>query len=110
MTAEEQSSSVQVSYTVKELFEDIKRELENLGRKLDSKADRAELLELSREVANIRTQFVALQNAVNDVETTSSVHAQADRNLQEWKRWVIPTFLTLAALAIGVIQLFKGSH
>lgn len=110
MAAEDQTSAVNVSYTVKELFEDIKRELENLGRKLDSKADRAELLELSREVANIRTQFVALQNAVNEVETTSSVHAQADQALQEWKRWVIPTVLTLAALALGVVQLVKGSH
>ena len=110
MAAEDQSSAVNVSYTVKELFEDIKRELENLGRKLDSKADRAELLELSREVANIRTQFVALQNAVNEVETTTSVHAQADQALQEWKRWIIPTVLTLAALALGVVQLVKGSH
>lgn len=110
MATEDQSSAVNVSYTVKELFEDIKRELENLGRKLDSKADRAELLELSREVANIRTQFVALQNAVTEVETSSSMQAQADQALQEWKRWVIPTLMTLAALAVGVIQLVKGTH
>jgi hypothetical protein len=107
MTIEDQGSIVNVSYTVKELFEDIKRELENLSVKLDSKADRVELLELSREVANIRTQFVALQNAVTEVETTNTVHVQAAKAQEEWKRWVVPTLMTLALLALGVIQSFR---
>lgn len=108
MATDEQGSSAHVSYTVKELFEDIKRELENLSNKLDSKADRVELLELSREVADIRTQFVALQNAITEVETTSMVHAETDRAQEEWKRWLIPTALAIALLAVGVIQLVKG--
>lgn len=109
MAADDQGSAVNVSYTVKELFEDIKRELENLSIKLDSKADRVELLELSREVADIRTQFVALQNMINEVETASAVHVQASKAQQEWKQWAVPTLLTLALLAIGLVQLMKGS-
>lgn len=106
---EDQSSAVNVSYTVKELFEDIKRELENLSNKLDSKADRVELLELSREVADIRTQFVALQNMINEVETASAVHVQASKAQQEWKQWALPTILTVALLVVALMQLTKKS-
>lgn len=108
MAAEDQSSTVNVSYTVKELFEDIKRELENLSIKLDSKADRVELLELSREVADIRTQFVALQNMINEVETANAVHVQSSKAQREWQQWMVPTLLTLALLAVGLVQLMKG--
>jgi len=107
MANDEQVTTVHVSYTVKELFEDIKRELEGLSIKLDSKADRVELLELSREVANIRTQFVSLQSMINEVETASVVHEQTSRAQREWKQWAIPTLLALALLAVGVIQLIQ---
>jgi hypothetical protein len=109
MASDDQGSTVNVSYTVKELFEDIKRELENLSNKLDSKADRVELLELSREVADIRTQFVTLQNMITEVETVSTVHAQTSRAQKEWQQWAIPTLLTVALLAVGIVQLMKGS-
>lgn len=109
MAVDEQGSAVNVSYTVKELFEDIKRELENLSNKLDSKADRVELLELSREVADIRTQFVALQNMITEVETASAVHMQTSKDHKEWQQWAIPTLLSVALLAVGLIQLLKGS-
>lgn len=108
MTTDEQGSTVNVSYTVKELFEDIKRELENLVNKLDSKADRVELLELSREVADIRTQFISLQGMITEVETASAVHMQASKAQKEWQQWAIPTILTVALLAVGVFQLIKG--
>ena len=105
MDRDEQTSTVHVSYTVKELFEDIKRELESLNDKLDNKADRVELLELAREVANIRTQFVSLQGMISDVETSSAVHVQTTNAEREWRRWAIPTLLTVALLVIGVVQL-----
>lgn len=108
MATEDQGSTVNVSYTVKELFEDIKRELENLSNKLDSKADRVELLELSREVADIRTQFATLQSVITEVETANTVHHESDRAQEELKRWAIPTLLALALLAVGVIQLVKS--
>jgi hypothetical protein len=107
MAPEEQVSTVHVSYTVKELFEDIKRELENLNTKLDNKADRVELLELAREVANIRTQFVTLQGMISEVETVNTIHAETDRARVEWHRWVIPTALTIALLVLGVLQYVK---
>ncbi len=107
MATEEQGSTVHVSYTVKELFEDIKRELETLNLKLDNKADRVELLELSREVANIRTQFVTLQNMITEVEAVSMAHADSNKAKAEWRRWAIPTLLTVALLVIGVLQLAK---
>lgn len=108
MAIDEHSSTVHVSYTVKELFEDIKRELENLSNKLDSKADRVELLELSREVADIRTQFVALQNAVTGVDAVSTVRTEVSKAQQEWQRWLIPTGLAIALLVVGIVQLMKG--
>jgi hypothetical protein len=107
MAAEEQVSTVHVSYTVKELFEDIKRELENLNTKLDHKADRVELLELAREVANIRTQFVSLQGLISEVETVNTIHAENDKAQVEWRRWTIPTLLSIALLVIGVLQLIR---
>jgi len=107
MAPEEQVSTVHVSYTVKELFEDIKRELESLNTKLDNKADRVELLELAREVANIRTQFVTLQGMIAEVETANTIHAETDKAKVEWNRWAVPTLLTIALLVIGVIQLIK---
>lgn len=108
MATDDQGSTVNVSYTVKELFEDIKRELENLNIKLDAKADRVELLELSREVADIRTQFVALQSAITEVETASAIHNESSKAQEELQRWAIPTLLSLALLVIGVLQLIKG--
>jgi hypothetical protein len=107
MAPEEQVSTVHVSYTVKELFEDIKRELENLNVKLDNKADRVELLELAREVANIRTQFVTLQGMVTEVETVNNIHSENDKAKIEWNRWLIPTVLTIALLMLGVLQYVK---
>lgn len=97
-----------VNFSVKELFEDIKTSLERLDRKLDNKADRLELINLSHDVDKLRREFTNLQAVVTEVESTHHVETKTKAAVAEWNRWIVPVILAFALLGVAIVQLVKS--
>lgn len=90
-----------VSYSIKELLDGIKTSIDRLYGKLDTKADRSEVAELSRQMDHESRRIDTLEN-------TRDADARSDNRMQEWQRWAIPVLITIAMLAVSIIQLMKG--
>lgn len=88
-----------VSYSIKELLDGIKTSIDRLYGKLDTKADRSEVLELSRQLSQESKRVDAL-------ETTYKVETKNETEQREWTRWVVPAIIAIAMLGVSIIQLF----
>jgi hypothetical protein len=92
-------SSGSVSYSIKELLDGIKTSIDRLYGKLDTKADRSEVLELSRQISQESKRVDAL-------ETTYRVETKSESDHKEWTKWLIPALIAVAMLGVSIIQLF----
>jgi uncharacterized circularly permuted ATP-grasp superfamily protein len=92
-------SSGTVSYSIKELLDGIKTSIDRLYGKLDTKADRSEVLELSRQINHESKRVDAL-------ETTYKVETQNESEHREWTKWLIPAIIAIAMLGVSILQLF----
>lgn len=99
--ADEEGAGGTVSYSIKELLDGIKTSIDRLYVKLDTKADRSEVTDLSKRVSHESKRVDAL-------ETTYRVESQTEANSREWTKWLVPSLIAIAMLAVSVIQLFKG--
>lgn len=86
-----------ITYSVKELLSDIRGSLGRLEGKLDAKADRSEVAELIRRVD-------AESNRITAIETHINTQSKADVEAKEWKRFVLPTCLSVIVVAISILS------
>ena len=100
-----------VSYSVKELFNDIKLSLERLDIKLSNKASRDELqalaAELQHEVNELNAQLASQRGRLDKMEAVQELSEKTTHAVSEWKRWLWPFLLTVALVVIAVMQLQK---
>lgn len=100
-----------VSYSVKELFEEIKGSLDRLDTKLSNKASRDELqalaAELQHEVNELNTLLATQRARVDKLEAARELTEKTTNAVSEWKRWLWPFLLTVALVVIAVMQLQK---
>lgn len=90
-----------VSYSIKELLDGIKTSIDRLYIKLDTKADRSEVVELSRKVSHESKRVDAL-------ETTYRVENQNEAASREWTKWLVPSLIAVAMLGVSILQLLRG--
>lgn len=90
-----------VSYSIKELLDGIRTSIDRLYGKLDTKADRSEVIELSQRVNNESKR-------IDTLETSREVETRSDSQHRDWNRWVIPVLITIAMLAVSIIQLMRS--
>lgn len=88
-----------ISYSIRELLDGIKSSIDRLYGKLDTKADRSDVLELSKRINHESKR-------VDVLETTYRVETQNDNQQREWTKWLIPAIIALAMLGVSVLQLF----
>lgn len=100
-----------VSYSVKELFEDIKLSLDKLDTKLSNKASRDELqalaAELQHEVNELNNQLASQRGRLDKIEAAKELAEKTTTAVSEWKRWLWPFLLTVALVVIAIMQLQK---
>lgn len=99
--ADEEHSSGSISYSIKELLDGIKTSIDRLYVKLDTKADRTELVELSKKV-----QYDSKR--VDVLETTRQVEVTNEGITREWTKWIVPSFIALAMMVISILQFLRG--
>lgn len=100
-----------VSYSVKELFEEIKGSLEKLDNKLTNKVDRDELQavagELQHEINEVNNRLTSQRGRIDRLETARELAERTTKAVSEWKRWLWPFLLTVALVIIAIMQLQK---
>jgi DNA repair exonuclease SbcCD ATPase subunit len=100
-----------VSYSVKELFEEIKTSLDKLDTKLSSKASRDELQalasELQHEVNELNNRLASQRGRIDRLEAAKELAEKTTNAVSEWKKWFLPTLLTIALVVIAILQLMK---
>lgn len=96
-----------VAYTIKELFEEIKRSIESISMKLDSKADKSEVESLARDLVQFREELNELHRMIDAYASNHSAQTKAKASLDGWKQWSIIAILTVALLILGILQYFK---
>lgn len=99
--ADEENAGGTISYSIKELLDGIKSSVDRLYGKLDTKADRSELLDLTKRVNHESKR-------VDILETTRNVEARNEENSREWTKWLVPSILTVAMLVVSIVQLTRG--
>lgn len=100
--AEEENSGGTISYSIRELLDGIKTSIDRLYGKLDTKADRTELVELSKRVSHESKR-------VDILETTRQVEVHHDEDHKEWTKWIVPTTLGILMFGVSVLQLMRGN-
>lgn len=107
----DESVHTSVSYSVKELFEEIKISLDKLDVKLTSKASRDELQalasELQHEVNELNNRLTSQRGRIDRLEAAKELTEKTTNAMSEWKRWFFPTLLTISLVVIAVMQLMK---
>ena len=102
-----------VSYSVKELFEEIKGSLERLDTKLSNKASRDELQalasELQHEVNELNNRLSSQRGRIDKLEAARELAERTTTAVSEWKRWLWPFLLTVALVVIAIMQLQKST-
>lgn len=85
-----------ITYTVKELLNDIRGSLGRLEGKLDAKADRSEVAELMHRIDQESTRITVVEAHVN-------AQKQVAAENKEWHRFIWPTLASLALIALGLL-------
>lgn len=100
-----------VSYTVKELFEDIKDSLKNLDVKMSNKASRDELQELAgelqHEVNELNARLTSHHGRIDKLEARQEFEERTSSKISEWRKWLWPFLATILLIAISIVQLLK---
>lgn len=87
-----------IVYTIKELLAEIRTKLDNLDGKLSSKADRADIADLNHRHEVMDARIDQLEREIEHQQRTQKASV-------EWRRYMLPTALTLALVALAVLQL-----
>lgn len=85
-----------VSYTVKELLNDIRGSLGRLEGKLDAKADRTEVVELIHRIEVESSRITAVETHINAQKIVVA-------ETKEWHRFIWPFVTSLALIAVGLL-------
>lgn len=88
----------QVSYSVKEILDRIEGKVDTLVAGLASKADVSALIALGQQVDQHSRLLDQLSQRLKDTDETAAAK-------QDWRRWIIPTILSLVATAAMIIPL-----
>lgn len=95
----------------------VESKIDTLFMKLDAKADKTELAELRQQIESKadKADMVELEHRLGDESRrTDAVERDLDHRVKsgaerkEWRQFVMPTILSVALLAVAVIQLMKG--
>lgn len=107
----DEGGAYSVSYSVKELFEEIKESLEKLDNKLVNKASRDELQalasELQHEVNELNTRLSSQRGRIDKLEARQEFEERTSSKISEWRKWLLPFLLTVALVVIAIMQLLK---
>jgi hypothetical protein len=108
---EDRDSSSVVSYSVKELLGEIKSSIDRLDIKLTAKADREEVLsitsQLQRDVRDLDARLHHERTRIDGIVKAEEVEDKVASKTTEWRRWSIPTLLTVLLVVLAILQLKK---
>lgn len=99
-----------VSYTVKELLRDIKGSVDQLNGKMDAKADKADVIQLTKIVDTHDDRLGGVETRVTVLETQRDVNEKVDTQQVEWWKWLVPTLIALAVLIVSILGYLATSH
>jgi hypothetical protein len=85
-----------ITYTVKELLSDIRGSLGRLEGKLDTKADRTEVVELIHRIEVESSRITAVETHVNAQKIVVA-------ETKEWHRFIWPFVTSLALVALALL-------
>lgn len=85
-----------ITYTVKELLSDIRGSLGRLEGKLDSKADRSEVVELIGRIEQVNHRTTV-------IETHISTQKQVVAETKEWHKFIWPFLTSMALVALALL-------
>lgn len=94
----------------------VESKIDLLTGKLEGKADKTELAELRQALENKadKTDLVELEHRVgSEAKRTDTIekdyehHSRSQTEKKEWRQYVMPLIISLALLAIGVLQVMK---
>ena len=99
-----------VSYTVKELLRDIKGSVDQLNGKMDAKADKAEVLQLTKVVDTHDDRLGGVETRVTVLETQRVSDERTDAQQGGWLKWTVTTLIALAVLIVSILGYIATSH
>jgi hypothetical protein len=79
-------------------------EVSALAERLETKATKDDLAELRARVERESERIERESERTDGLEKHAELHIQRDTDRTEWRRWAVPLALTLALLAVGVVQ------
>ena len=85
-----------ISYTVKELLNDIRGSLGRLEGKLDAKADRTEVVELIHRIEIESSRITAVETHVNAQKLVVA-------ETKEWHRFIWPFLTSIALVGLALL-------
>lgn len=87
----------EVSYTVKELLSQLNSRIDAFMTLLGSKADQT-------VVAHVVERVDQLDTRVGVLETDGKATAKHFTAKQDFRRWVVPTVISVAAVVVAILQ------
>src|SRR6185312_6259411 len=88
---------LEVSYSVKELLQQLNMRIDAFMTLLASKADQSSVIHVSDRIDQLEPRVTNLEN----IQKFQARHSSAR---QEFRRWIVPTLISLAAVAAAVFQ------
>jgi hypothetical protein len=92
-----------VSYTVKELLNDIRTTVGRMDGKLDAKADRVFVEQVATKVEKNTADIVALQQQNHDHVQWRETWEKARNAQTEWWKWAVGIGLTLVLVFLATV-------
>jgi len=99
-----------VSYTVKELLRDIKGSVDQLNGKMDAKADKSDVVQLTKVVDNHDERIGGVETRVTVLETQRDVTEKTDTQHGGWLKWAVTTLIALAVLVVSILGYLATTH
>ena len=97
-----------VTYGVKELLSDIKTDVAagfaKLEGALGKKADKADISRLEGRMDSHQTRIEALEKRQDNDDSARNAAQEVRQSHTEWKRWAIPTALTVVWIIVALVQ------
>jgi hypothetical protein len=99
---------VVVTYTVKDILADIKKEqatgFARLEQAMKGKADKSDLARIEGRLDQHQVQIDELRKRQDLDDAGNATRAVIRQQRVEWHRWAIPTLLTIALILVGLLQ------
>ena len=95
-----------VTYGVKELLSGIKTDVAagfaKLEEALNRKADKADISRLEGHMSSLDTRVTVLEKRQDKDDSARSAAQEVRQSHTEWKRWAIPTALTVVWIIVAL--------